>query len=174
LEIVESKRSFTCRNYEGASKLKKFKTWIWETFVGSIANEQNNSCQELLLQRIHECNDLRQQAIELQQEKNAAVQAVQELITKVSQVEQRERHAVSWARELEKRVEHLEKQCCHERNNRNALEMRLHREIEQTRALITAAVEFNKQVFTWNQAINNIKNNFPKEWDDATTPKTTN
>lgn len=171
---MESKRSFTCRNYEGESKLKKFKTWIWETLVGSIANEQHNSCHELLLQRIHECNDLRQQAIELQQEKNAAVKAVQELITKVSQVEQRERYAVGWARELEKRVEHLEKQCCHEMNNRDALEMRLHREREQTRALIAAAVELNKQVATWNQAIENIKNNFPKEWDDATTTKTTN
>lgn len=154
--------------------MKKFKTWIWETFVGSIANEQHNSCEELLLQRIHECNDLRQQAIELQQEKNAAVKAVQELITKVSEMEQRERHAVGWAGELEKRVEHLEKQCCHEMNNRDALYLRLQREREQTGALITAAVELDKQVATWKQAINHIKNNFPKEWDNATTPKTTN
>ncbi len=171
---MESKRSFTCRNYEGASKLKKFKTWIWKTLVGSIAKEQHNSCHELLLQRIHECNDLRQQAIELQQEKNAAVKAVQELIAKVSQVEQREQYAIKWGEELNKRLGHMEKECTHALNDRNVLGHRLDMETQRKRALIAAAVELNKQVATWNQALENIKKNFPKEWDDATTPKTTN
>lgn len=147
---------------------------IWETLFGSVANEENDNCHELLLQRIKECSDLQRRLIESQQQKTDFVTEANQLNTIVSELERRERHAVAWAEELENRVEHLEKQCCHEMNERDVLQMRLHRETEQTRALIAAAVELNKQVATWEQAIKNIKENFPKEWDDATTTKTTN
>ena len=133
--------------------MKKFKTWIWETLVGSIANEKHNSCHELLLQRIHECNDLRQQAIELQQEKNAAVKAVHDLTTTV----------MKW----EAHVANLQRV-------HTATQKKLDIEIQKKSELIAAAVELNKQVATWNQDIENIKNKSRKEWDDATTPKTTN
>ena len=34
---------------------------IWETLVGSVANEENDNCHELLLRRIDENNELKKQ-----------------------------------------------------------------------------------------------------------------
>ena len=143
---MESKRSFTCRNYEGESKLKKFKTWIWETLVGSIANEKHNSCHELLLQRIHECNDLRQQAIELQQEKNAAVKAVQELIKQVDTWRDEQRISENTIKNYERVV----------------------------REMSILLEQHKNQSFVFYGCVEELENRYPRLFSNATTPKTTN